>query len=147
MATIPSARTEISRWRPLVVGTAGLVLPLGGMAALGWYGYPRGSPDVLTRATALAGGDPVAGKGVLVRYGCAYCHTIPGVAEARGLVGPPLDHFSNRVYVAGVLRNTPENLIRWIRDPQGVDPMTAMPATGIDDRQARDVAAYLLTLQ
>lgn len=50
-----------------------------------------------------------------------------------------------RVYVAGRLANTPENLIKWIRDPGAVDPSTVMPAVGIDEAGARDIAAYLYT--
>jgi cytochrome c1 len=63
------------------------------------------------------------------------------------VVGPPLDGIGGRVYIAGVLENSPDNMIRWIRDPRGVDPMTAMPPTGATERDARDIAAYLYTLQ
>jgi cytochrome c1 len=52
-----------------------------------------------------------------------------------------------RVYLGGRLTNTPGNLIRWIEDPRAVDPQTAMPTTGISKREARDMAAYLLTLR
>ncbi|HZD21279.1 MAG TPA: cytochrome c oxidase assembly protein [Burkholderiales bacterium] len=60
-------------------------------------------------------------------------------------IGPPLERLAQRVYVAGRLANTPENLIRWIRDPRGVDPQTAMPAVGLDEAGVRDIAAYLYT--
>lgn len=56
-------------------------------------------------------------------------------------------HFSRRTYVAGRLPNTPANLIDWIRDPQAIDPATAMPTIGLDEQQARDIAAYLYTLR
>ena len=46
----------------------------------------------------------------------------------------------------GVLPNTPDNLLAWIKDPPGIDPLTAMPASGLDEAEARDVAAYLYTL-
>jgi cytochrome c1 len=46
-----------------------------------------------------------------------------------------------------VLHNTPENMIRWIEDPQAVDSLTAMPTLGLSDREARDIAAYLYTLR
>ncbi len=45
-----------------------------------------------------------------------------------------------------MLRNTPDNLVRWIRDPQKIVPGNAMPALGIDNRDARDIAAYLYTI-
>jgi cytochrome c1 len=72
---------------------------------------------------------------------------IPGIKGADGLVGPPLILFARRTYVAGELPNTPDNLIRWIRDPPAVEPRTAMPALGLTEQQARDVAAYLYTLR
>lgn len=81
------------------------------------------------------------------RHGCAACHVIPGVAGARGLVGPPLNAMGLRGYIAGRLPNQPENLIRWIAHPQSVDPQTAMPDTGISEDEARHVAAYLYTLR
>ena len=99
------------------------------------------------RAARLTGGDPHRGEASLLRYGCAGCHTIPGIARADGLIGPPLDFFDGRIYVAGMLPNTPDNLIRWIVNPRGVNPQTAMPVTGISPNEARDAAAYLYTLR
>jgi cytochrome c oxidase assembly factor CtaG/cytochrome c2 len=93
------------------------------------------------------GGDPGRGAALIGRFGCGACHTIPGIDDADGLVGPPLNHMAKRVYVAGVLRNTPDNMITWLRDPQSVVPNNAMPNVGLDEQQARDVAAYLSTLQ
>jgi cytochrome c1 len=99
------------------------------------------------RVEALTGGDPHAGKAALAHKPCGRCHQIPGVAGARGKVGPPLTAFAGRVYIAGRLNNNPDNLVRWLLDPQSVDAETAMPPTGLSDRQARDIAAYLYTLQ
>jgi cytochrome c1 len=62
-------------------------------------------------------------------------------------VGPPLSGLVYRDYIAGVLVNTPDNLMRWIRDPHGVDPMTAMPNTGVTASDARDIAGYLYSLR
>jgi len=92
-------------------------------------------------------GDPARGKVVMIRSGCGSCHDIPGVMHANGSVGPPLDRFARRTVVAGLLPNTPANLVRWLRDPQGVVPGNAMPNSGLDDQQARDAAAYLYTLK
>ena len=92
-------------------------------------------------------GDPHAGKVLIENYGCGSCHTIPGIYTARGVVGPPLYFFGRRTMVAGELPNTPENLVRWLRNPPGVEPGTAMPNLGLSDQQAQDIAAYLYTLQ
>ena len=83
----------------------------------------------------------------ITREGCGSCHQIPGVMHANGLVGPPLYHFSHRTIVAGYLPNTPDNLVHWIQDPQGVAPGNAMPDGGLNTQQARDIAAYLYTLK
>jgi cytochrome c len=63
------------------------------------------------------------------------------------MVGPPLTMFARRAYIAGQLSNEPNNLIRWIRDPQAVEPGTAMPNLGVAPAVARDMAAYLYTLR
>ncbi|HEX5831108.1 MAG TPA: c-type cytochrome [Gemmatimonadaceae bacterium] len=76
-------------------------------------------------------------------YGCGSCHTIPGIPGADALVGPPLQGLVRRAYVGGVLPNTPDNLVRWIRHPRQVSPRTAMPELGVTDADARDIAAYL----
>jgi cytochrome c1 len=95
----------------------------------------------------VSGGDARRGEDVIEQYGCGTCHTIPGVQNAKGLVGPPLLWWSRRTFIAGELPNTPENLVRWVRAPQSVEPHTAMPSLGLSDQQARDVAAYLYTLR
>lgn len=97
-------------------------------------------------ARELTGGDPAHGRVLVRSYGCDTCHTIPGV-RGDATVGPPLTKVASRTYLAGRLENTPDNMIRWIRFPRGVDPQTAMPDTGVTDRDGRDIAAYLYTLR
>jgi len=92
-------------------------------------------------------GDPNKGKELIESYGCGACHTVPGIYTARGMVGPPLLSFSRRTMIAGELPNSPENLVRWIRNPQSVEPGTAMPMLGVTNDQAHDIAAYLYTLR
>ena len=92
-------------------------------------------------------GDPVRGKLLLRQYGCGSCHSIPGVAVATGNVGPPLDGIARRVYLAGVLPNTPENMTRWIRAPREIDPRTAMPDMQVPAPHAQDMVAYLYRLR
>jgi cytochrome c2 len=94
-------------------------------------------------ARLLTGGDPERAPAVMRTYGCAGCHTIPGVSGADGKVGGSLSGLRRRVYVAGVLNNTPDNLARWIALPPTFSAGTAMPETGISKTEARDVAAYL----
>jgi cytochrome c2 len=92
-------------------------------------------------------GSPERGAALIQEKGCGACHEIPGVAGADGLVGPPLSHLARRVFIAGMLRNTPENLASWILDPQRVVPGNAMPSIGLSAEQAMDIAAYLETIR
>jgi cytochrome c1 len=46
-----------------------------------------------------------------------------------------------------MLRNTPDNLTRWVRNPQQIVPGNAMPDMGLSEAEARDVTAYLYTLR
>ncbi len=94
----------------------------------------------------VAGGDAARGRSAMVETGCGACHRIPGVRNARAMVGPPLDDYAQRGYVAGVLPNSPANLVAWLRDPPAIDPQTAMPNLGLTEAQARDMAAYLYSL-
>ena len=120
-----------------VASTLALVTSCGGSV----------SGDTTRAAAEMTGGEPARGRAKMERYGCASCHTIPGVRGADSLVGPPLTKVAARTYVAGVLTNTPDNMIRWIKDPPGVDPLTAMPNLGVTDEDARDIASYLYTLK
>lgn len=95
----------------------------------------------------VPGGDPEAGPEAVRKYGCGACHVVPGVQGAEGRAAPPLSDFAERAFVAGILSNTPENLVEWIRFPTTVDPRTAMPDLGVSEGDARDIAAYLYTLR
>lgn len=95
---------------------------------------------------AVAGGDAARGKLLLAQYQCGACHRIPGVEAARGEVGPALDSFGRRSYIAGRLPNYPDALVRWIVDPPAVKAGTPMPAMGVSADEARHMAAYLYSL-
>ncbi len=113
------------------------------VTAIGALGPASGAEP----AWAVVGGDARRGVQLIKTLGCAACHTVPGVAGAHGNVGPPLTRFGDRVFIAGMLPNTPPNLVRWIRDPQGVIPGNAMPNMRVTEAEARDIAAYLYTLR
>ncbi len=98
-------------------------------------------------SVTVPGGDAARGQGALLGYGCNSCHEIPGVSGANATVGPPLTHFALRQYIAGELPNDPTNLIRWIMEPNSVEPGNAMPNLGVSEGAARDIAAYLYTLK
>ena len=76
-------------------------------------------------------------------YHCGECHTVPGVEAAAGLRAVTLESFGRRSYIAGHVPNRPQLLVRWIVEPASLVPATSMPAMGVSERDARDIAAYL----
>ena len=105
--------------------------------------------DPLPASRRVVGGDPAVGR-ILVaepRYGCGACHAIPEVPGARGVVGPPLEGFGARAFLAGQIPNRPGTLVAFLVDPPRLVPRTAMPAVGLDAEEARHVAAWLYTLR
>jgi mono/diheme cytochrome c family protein len=101
----------------------------------------------ITADAPLDPGDPRRGKVAIRQYACTTCHAVPGIVGPHAPVGPPLERIATRKYIAGVLPNTTENMLRWLRAPQEVNPRTAMPNLGVTERDARDMAAYLYTLR
>jgi cytochrome c2 len=101
----------------------------------------------IERVERIAPGSPPAGAALVLSKGCGACHVIPGIEGADGVVGPPLTMIGRRVFIAGLLRNTPENLSAWVYDPQRFVPGNAMPSTGLTEAEAMDVAAYLETIR
>ncbi len=97
-----------------------------------------------------AGDDPFVSAGRDLFFGaggCISCHQIRGTVAA-GILGPDLTHVGGRgTIAAGVLENTLDNLAYWIKDPHDVKPGNLMLDMGLDDEQARQVAAYLLSLE
>jgi len=91
--------------------------------------------------------DAARGRAAMLQYACTSCHVVPGVVGEGAPVGPSLARIGSRNYIGGVLPNSTENMVRWLRDPQAVDPRSLMPALGLSERDARDMAAYLATLR
>ena len=122
---------------------AALALAASALAA-GAAGCSASAAAGIGRASAAM---PPRGAVIVGQVQCGACHEIPGIADAHGQVGPPLTKFARRTMVAGMLPNTPDALVHWLRDPQSVTPGNGMPSTNLTDQQARDVAAYLYTLR
>lgn len=95
----------------------------------------------------VEGGDAGRGAEAIRRHECGACHRIPGILGARGSVGPTLEHFRRRVYIAGRYPNTPRYLVPWIRNAPAHAPATAMPDLDVGAAEARDIAAYLYSLE
>jgi cytochrome c2 len=126
----------------LLVVVGSWIVWLGGLALVGCRGG-RQEPGYVERA----GGDPARGRALVAARSCGACHAIPGIEGAHGVIGPSLAGVARRSEIGGGLPNTPQNLARWVRDPEGLEPSSAMPDLALDEREARDVTAYLYTLR
>lgn len=116
------------------------LLPLAPMLVLG------ACVDKAAQSRPFVQGDAARGLDVVREVGCAACHRVPGVAWPEGRAGGDLAGFGARPLIAGRLPNQPDVLIRWLIDAPSLDPGTAMPPMPLTQAQARDVAAYLYSL-
>ena len=103
----------------------------------------RAVPLQLTPAPNVAG-NAQNGRQLFTAKGCTGCHQHPSVPAKPSLTGPPLNNMSLRPTIAGEqIQNTPENMARWIQNPPALKPGTAMPALGLNDQEAQDLAAFV----
>ena len=86
------------------------------------------------------------GRVAMTQYACNACHKVPGITGSDVHVGPPLSGMARRERIAGAVPNTEEQMVRWIRDPRSIDPQTTMPSMQVNAQDARDIAAFLATL-
>ncbi len=126
------------------IGIAALLLAFLVGAVMIFANVPH-HDDVMAQQM-VPGADPEKAPQEIRAYGCGTCHTIPGVPGATGTVGPELDRLGSQSFLAGQLSNTPDNLILWIQHPQEVRPGVDMPDMGVSASDARDIAAYLISL-
>lgn len=116
------------------------------LTLVGVSGCDRGYPD-REDIFVVPGGDAAQAPALMARDGCTGCHVIPGINAPSTWVGPPLTAWSRRIYIAGSLPNSADNLVAWLLDPPAFREHTAMPRSGLTESEARHVAAYLFTLR
>ncbi len=93
-------------------------------------------------------GNAERGKALAGQYGCNVCHVVPGVEGPQGSLGPSLAGVASRPSISfGKVPNTPENLVKFIQEPAAMNPQSSMPPIGLTDVDAKDIAAFLLTLK
>lgn len=115
----------------------------------GWVAAQKAPPVAPTAATQ-AGADLFA-KQTFANAGfkggaCFACHSINGVSA--GKVGPNLTHFASRKTFAGSsLDNTPENVAKWLHNPQAVKPEAIMPNLGLSQQEIDTLVTYLESLK
>jgi cytochrome c oxidase subunit 2 len=108
-----------------------------------WVAGQQSQPATPARGSVVERGQQLFAHGA-----CIACHTIAGLPQARGTVGPNLTHVGSRTMLAGAtLPNTAEWLRRWIADAPGLKPGSLMPAMPLPDDQLAALVAYLQSLQ
>jgi cytochrome c oxidase subunit 2 len=101
----------------------------------------------LQPAAAPPKGEAAKGLALFQQMSCVSCHAVHGTA-ANAQVAPDLTHFASRKQIgAGILDNTPDNLRRWLTDPQKVKPGVMMPNFTLTDEQVNELVAYFETLK
>ncbi len=91
-----------------------------------------------------ANDDAVAGRArrILQQLTCLNCHAVSGIST-NGTAAPDLTHMAGRQTLgAGVMENTPDNLTRWLKNPQAIKPGCLMPDFKLTDQQVRDLADF-----
>jgi cytochrome c oxidase subunit 2 len=172
--TLLSADTDHSFWVPRLAGKTDLIpnrvnrmwvepaeagLYLGQCAQycgtqhakmlLRVYVQPREEFDrwIQEQRSAARVDDTVSlGKKIFETTACMNCHNVAGTV-ANGLFGPDLTHLMSRdTIAAGILPNTPDNVRRWIENPEKFKPGSLMPAMGLGERELTAVTAYMASL-
>ncbi|MGB3410450.1 MAG: cytochrome c oxidase subunit II [Microthrixaceae bacterium] len=91
--------------------------------------------------------DTAEGQRVFMSETCSGCHTVRGTT-ATAEIGPDLSDFGSRDWIGSVtVRNTPENLKKWIRDSHLIKPGSLMPPITISDDELAALVAYLEALK
>ena len=90
--------------------------------------------------------DAAAGERIFFAHTCANCHTIRGTS-ATATIGPDLTDIARRKELGGgALENSTENLKLWMKNPQAVKPGCKMPNFKLSEEHAKQIAAYLESL-
>jgi cytochrome c2 len=105
-------------------------------------------PAAAPPTPAAAAANAEHGRALITQYGCTMCHIVPGAGGPRGMLGPSLEGLASRPVISlGTVQNTPQNLARFIENPQSLNPQSSMPPAGVTPEDARDITAFLLTLK
>ncbi|HUP44395.1 MAG TPA: c-type cytochrome, partial [Thermoanaerobaculia bacterium] len=99
------------------------------------------------------GGDAARGREVVENVGCLACHidteTVTEEGKERKALRTdfPIERNFGFNLIGTGTKTNPGWLYNWIRNPQNYDPHAPMPDLRLTEQEARDVTAYLMTLQ
>jgi cytochrome c oxidase subunit 2 len=94
-----------------------------------------------------SGGAAAEGLELVKTESCLNCHAISGLPGHKN-IGPDLTHIaSRRILASGAIDNSPENLFKWLKDPESIKPESHMPNFQLSDDRANALVAYMETLK
>jgi cytochrome c oxidase subunit 2 len=89
----------------------------------------------------------LSGKETFLSLACVNCHNVDGVMLQGGFA-PNLTHLMSRETIAsGAAENTPENLRKWLRNPNSIKDGCLMPNMMLSEEQIELLVGYLTTLK
>ena len=89
------------------------------------------------------GGDSTRGKELTGQVGCLGCHGVQGMEEVSEKIGAYAGPY---LYGTGS-KVDPDWLVSWLKKPNHYQEDTIMPSLRLTDREANDIASYLLSLK
>ncbi len=109
--------------------------------------FDRWTREQSRTAASAVGGGATDGAQLFTQMTCANCHAIAGTGhDAR--IGPDLTHVASRATLAaGLLDNSPENLARWLAQPDALKPGSHMPNLHLSRDQVASLVAYMELLR
>ena len=98
-------------------------------------------------AATPGGAEAIAGGKLMPTIACGGCHTVRGTTM-KGTFAPDLTHFGGRGGIGAYsVPNTPQNLLKWLQNPQAVKPGCKMPQIALPLQQQQELVAYLEELK
>lgn len=89
------------------------------------------------------GGNAQAGKELIETVGCVGCHMVEGIDDKWNNLNQ-----KKGTYLTGIGSKVDPNwLVSWLKKPSHYQEDTIMPSFRLTDREANDIAAYLLSLK
>jgi cytochrome c oxidase subunit 2 len=118
-----------------------------------WLAQAKVAPTNPSAGVGELNGDPTRGQAIFLdaKRQCSTCHAISGTT-AKGAIGPNLTYYGSRTTIAsGLMENTPENLSKWIHDPNAMKPGNLMGRVitpswvkqNLSEQDIADLVAYL----
>ncbi len=91
----------------------------------------------------FTGGNAEAGKETIQTIGCMGCHQVEGIDEWNDKVKA-----KRGTFLTGTgSKVDPDWLVSWLKKPSHYQEDTIMPSFRLSDKEANDIAAYLLSLK